>query len=202
MDVRHDTQQAARPKGRPRSTAVGEAITEATLDLIAESGSIETLSIEAIATRAGVGKATIYRRWPNKEALVVDAVGTLKGAIPELDGDSVRADLIVLANTIRRSSDTREGKILPCLILELKRNPELARQYDKAMNSRREVTKDVLRGGIARGELRADIDIDTVTAMFSAPLLMMSVMGNYNEVEREGLAERVVDTLLNGIAAR
>ncbi|ADD44630.1 TetR/AcrR family transcriptional regulator [Stackebrandtia nassauensis] len=202
MDVRHDTQQAVRPKGRPRSTAVGEAITEATLDLIAESGSIETLSIEAIATRAGVGKATIYRRWPNKEALVVDAVGTLKGAIPELDGDSVRADLIVLANTIRRSSDTREGKILPCLILELKRNPELARQYDKAMNSRREVTKDVLRGGIARGELRADIDIDTVTAMFSAPLLMMSVMGNYNEVEREGLAERVVDTLLNGIAAR
>lgn len=202
MDVKDDTQQAARPKGRPRSTAVGAAITEATLDLIAESGSIETLSIEAIATRAGVGKATIYRRWPNKEALVVDAVGTLKGAIPDLEGDSVRADLIVLANTIRRSSDTREGKILPCLILELKRNPELARQYDRAMNSRREVTKDVLRGGIARGELRDDIDIDTVTAMFSAPLLMMSVMGNYNEVEREGLAERVVDTLLNGIAAR
>lgn len=196
-----DTAQAVRPKGRPRSAAAGEAITEAALDLIAESGSIDTLSIEAIATRAGVGKATIYRRWPNKEALVVDAVGTLKGAMPKLSGTDVRTDLILLANTIRRSSDTREGRILPCLIMELKRNPELARQYEVALNSRREITKTAINAGIARGQLRADIDVDTVTAMFSAPLLMMSVMGTYSEVEREGLAERVVDTLLDGIAA-
>lgn len=196
-----DTAQAVRPKGRPRSAAAGEAITEAALDLIAESGSIDTLSIEAIATRAGVGKATIYRRWPNKEALIVDAVGTLKGTIPRLGGVSVRDDLILLANTIRRSSDTREGRILPCLILELKRNPELARQYDVAMSSRREITKSVIRAGIERGELRGDLDVDTTTAMFSAPLMMMSVMGMYNEVDREQLAERVVDTLLNGITA-
>ena len=197
----NDGAPTARPKGRPRSTAAGEAITEAVLDLIAESGSIESLSIEAIAARAGVGKATVYRRWPNKEALVVDAIGTLKGAMPELAGESVREDLLAVARTIKRSSDTREGKVLPCLVFELKRNPELARQYDVSMRSRHEAVNAIFRRGIASGELRADLDVETVGAMFTAPLMMMSLFGSFPVVERDGLSERVVDTLLDGLAA-
>ncbi|MGH8877754.1 MAG: TetR/AcrR family transcriptional regulator [Stackebrandtia sp.] len=198
--VVNDDAPAARPKGRPRSTAAGEAITEATLDLIAESGSIESLSIEAIAARAGVGKATVYRRWPNKEALIVDAIGTMKGEIPDLAGETVRDDLLAIARTIKRSGDTREGKVLPCLVLELKRNPELAREHDAAMRSRREVINAIFRRGVTTGELRGDIDVETIGAMFTAPLMMMALYGNFPNVERHGLSERVVDTLLHGIS--
>ena len=74
---------APRSPGRPRSVRADEAIVAATLDLLAEGMSVDVLSIEAIAARAGVGKATIYRRWPNKEALLIDAVAAMKGPLPE-----------------------------------------------------------------------------------------------------------------------
>ncbi|MGH8794640.1 MAG: TetR/AcrR family transcriptional regulator [Stackebrandtia sp.] len=199
--IAKDDVSTTRPKGRPRSAAAGEAITEATLDLLAESGSIEALSVEAIAARAGVGKATIYRRWPNKEALVVDAVGTLKGVVPPLKGESVRDDLLTIMRAVRRSEDTREGRILPCLALELKRNPELVKHHERALESRKEIVRQVLRRGIASGELRADIDVELVNAMVVAPILVVTVYGMYSTVGRNKLAERVLDTLLDGIAA-
>ena len=73
--------------GRPRSARVDEAIIEAVLDLLVEGVTAEALTIEAVATKAGVGKATIYRRWVNKDALLVDAVAALKGPLPEIEGD-------------------------------------------------------------------------------------------------------------------
>src|SRR5687768_10175832 len=82
--------------GRPRSARADEAIIEAVLALLADGVSADQLSIEAVAARAGVGKATIYRRWSNKEALLVDAVASLKGPLPELAGVSVREDLLTL----------------------------------------------------------------------------------------------------------
>src|SRR4030095_12401343 len=75
---------SARP-GRPRSERAERAIIEATLDLLAEVG-IAALSIEQVAARAGVGKATIYRRWPNKEALIIDAAASMKGPVPPIGG--------------------------------------------------------------------------------------------------------------------
>ncbi|WP_324802820.1 TetR/AcrR family transcriptional regulator [Stackebrandtia sp.] len=200
--VAKDEAMVARPKGRPRDPATGEAITEATLDLIAEIGSIDALSIEAIAARAGVGKATIYRRWPNKEALVIDAVGTMKGVSPPLKGVSIREDLADLARVIRRSEDTREGRILPCLTWELKQNPELARRHEESVRERRERVHETLRRGIANGELRDDIDVETVGAMFLAPLMMVAVFGSFPNIKREGLADRVIDSLLDGIAKK
>src|SRR5215510_2614841 len=82
--------------GRPRSARADEAIIEAVLDLLAEGTPAEALSIEAVAARAGVGKATIYRRWSNKEALLVDAVASVKGEPPRIAGESVRDDLVTL----------------------------------------------------------------------------------------------------------
>ena len=64
----------ARPPGRPRSERAARAIIDATIDLLAEEGGVAGVSIEAVAARAGVGKTTIYRRWPNKEALIIDAL--------------------------------------------------------------------------------------------------------------------------------
>ena len=69
--------QERKAPGRPRSARADEAIIEAVLDLLAEGTPFDALSIEAVAARAGVGKATIYRRWSNKEALLFDAVRTV-----------------------------------------------------------------------------------------------------------------------------
>src|SRR5688572_25412027 len=86
----------ARPPGRPRSARADEAILEAVLDLLQEGVAVDALSIEAVAARAGVGKATIYRRWENKERLLLDAVRRLKGDPPRPPGKSVRDDLVML----------------------------------------------------------------------------------------------------------
>src|SRR5436190_22729254 len=84
-----------RRPGRPRSEQAEQAIIEATLDLFAEQG-FEGVCVEAVAGRAGVGKATIYRRWPNKEELLLAALGSLKSPFPEPKGVSVREDLIAM----------------------------------------------------------------------------------------------------------
>ena len=106
------------------------------LDLLAEGTTAEALSIEAVAARAGVGKATIYRRWPNKEALLVDAVGALKGPLPEMPGESVRDDLVTLLRSTIKVRASRAGRIMPCLIPEFQRNPELQRQVSSGSSSR------------------------------------------------------------------
>src|SRR5258707_9557057 len=85
--------ETTRRPGRPRSEQAEQAIIDATLDLFAEQG-FEGVCVEAVAARAGVGKATIYRRWPNKEELLLAALGSMKSPIPELSGISVRDDLL------------------------------------------------------------------------------------------------------------
>src|SRR5262250_1503083 len=92
-------QDQARRAGRPRSEQADRAIIRATLDLFAESGA-EGLCIEQVAARAGVGKATIYRRWPGKEDLLLDALGALRAPLPEPKGESVRDDLTALVEAI------------------------------------------------------------------------------------------------------
>src|ERR1039457_2818369 len=82
-----------------------QAIIEAALALFAESG-VEGLCIEQVAARAGVGKATIYRRWPGKEDLLLDALASLKTPLPEPGGLSVREDLIALLEAM--STDTAD----------------------------------------------------------------------------------------------
>src|SRR6478752_9758109 len=99
-----DETQAARPAGRPRSARAEKAIIEATLDLMGEGMSLAELSIEAIAARAGVGKTTIYRRWSNKEDLIVDALAQLKPPLPEMRGRSVREDLIGYLEVVQRDA--------------------------------------------------------------------------------------------------
>src|SRR5438105_3885308 len=82
---RHEHRHAVRRPGRPRSEAAEKAILEAVIDLFIEGEPYGTLSVEQIAARAGVGKATLYRRWPNKEALVIDAVARLSEPCPVPD---------------------------------------------------------------------------------------------------------------------
>jgi AcrR family transcriptional regulator len=193
---------APRSPGRPRSTRADEAIIEAVLDLLAEGSTIESLSIEAIAAKAGVGKATIYRRWSGKQALLVDALRTLKGQPPTPKGESVRDDLVLLLRGVGPNFDARASKIMPCLVPEVHRSAEQHALYQELVQPRRQLTREVLRRGVEAGELRADLDIELVTLMLTGPVLMQRILRWSPDLDGDDLPERVVDTLLGGLSRR
>src|SRR6266511_2641912 len=147
--------QDRKSPGRPRSARVDEAIIDAVLEMVAEGHTVDALSMDAVAARAGVGKATIYRRWPNKEALIIDAVASMKGPVPPIGGKSVRDDLVTLLSRVGKHSETghnetehnepnRAGKIMSCLLPELQRSRSLHHASDEITDSRRARMREVL----------------------------------------------------------
>ncbi|MEU0570083.1 TetR/AcrR family transcriptional regulator [Nonomuraea sp. NPDC005983] len=191
----------ARPAGRPRSEKAERAIIEATLDLIGEGMGVSELSIEAIASRAGVGKTTIYRRWSNKEDLVVDALATLKAPPPPVKGESVRDDLITLLDAMRGEADqARTRCVMNIAMSESDRYPRLMERFFKAaVEPRRQAMRDVIARGVANGELKPDLDVEMVMRILSGAMMMFRKWGEPSELAPD-LAERLVDTVMTGIA--
>ena len=192
---------AARRPGRPRSERADQAIIEAALSLFAESGP-EGLCIERVAARAGVGKATIYRRWPGKEDLLLDAIAALKAPLPEPGGHSVRDDLVALLDAMcQETADPRRAREFALLLGEGAKYPRLmARYVETVVEPRREVVRGVLRRGVASGELRPDLDVEAALFMLIGAVL---VRGRYEQQAiPPGYPEQVVDELLQGLAAR
>ncbi|MGK5550521.1 TetR/AcrR family transcriptional regulator [Actinomadura kijaniata] len=188
---------AGRTPGRPRSERAEQAIIEATIDLLAEESGVAGVTIEAVAARAGVGKTTIYRRWPNKEALIVGALATLKGPLPELPGRSVREDLLVLGEALTAERHAKHGRCFFNVLGGAEKHPELyARYRQDVIEPRREVMRGVLRRGVERGELRPDVDVEVVMTLLVAPFAMRGP----REALAPGFVETAVDTLLRGIA--
>ncbi|MFF0316007.1 TetR/AcrR family transcriptional regulator [Micromonospora sp. NPDC005252] len=196
------TAGAPRSPGRPRSIRADEAIIEATLDLLAEGSTVEALSIEAIATRAGVGKATIYRRWAGKDALLLDALRRLKGIMPQPAGHSVRDDLLLLVGAVGQNVDPRAAKIMPCLVPAVNRSPDQYQLYQTIIEPRRQLMREVLRRGIDEGLLRPDIDVEVTMALLTGPMLIQRVLQWNPELDERNLPTQVVDGVLDGIRAR
>lgn len=188
--------------GRPRSERADKAIVEATLDLLAAEGGVDAVSIEAVAARAGVGKTTIYRRWSGKESLIVDALAAIKAPPPEPGGTSVRDDLIAQLDAKRMDTmDPRLGCLFWTVQSSAEKYPELARQYaERIVEPRRDKIRQVLLRGVERGELRADLDVET------ALMLLGGALHTRHRAPAEPLPEdytrRVVDTFLLGAYVR
>ncbi len=191
-----------RTPGRPRDTRCDDAIISATLQALADSG-FTGLSMEAVAARAGVGKATVYRRWPSKDALVSDALRTLANVSGGVETGSLRDDLVAWLNTVRRHNiQTLSGRIMPRLLAEKEAHPDLFEAYRKrVMAPARERVATVLRGGVVSGELCPDIDIDLVTDMLIGPVAYWQYTGHSHDVSGSRVAG-VVDTVLRGIVRR
>lgn len=177
-----------------------KAILTAALDLFAECGP-DALGIEQVAARAGVGKATIYRRWRGKEDMLLDAVATLRSQLPVPQGRSVRADLISILDWIcREAADPRRARLFALLQGEGARYPRLLKQYlDTVVEPRREVVASVLRRGVATGELRENTDIDAATLLLNGAVLA-SMSGQAQADSR--YARRLVEELMRGLASR
>jgi len=128
--------------------------------------------VEGVAAKAGVGKATIYRRWPAKLALVLAAVGELAAhPLPELTTGDTRDDLVtLLRHIIDALTTTIAGRILPGLIAEAVRSPELLEVLHDFWISRRGLMLQVLERGSAQGDLPKDIDHELIADLLYGPV--------------------------------
>src|ERR1700733_100496 len=163
---------AARRPGRPRSEQAEQAILEATIEAVGDRG-IDGVSCEDVAARAGVGKATLYRRWPGKEDLLIAAFAALKRPLPQPRGESVRDDLIAMLEVVAADADDpRYAQHYALLHAEGERYPRLVALYkERVMEPRREAMRSVLRRGAASGELRPDIDLEVAVLALTGAVI-------------------------------
>jgi len=196
-----DEQVAARRPGRPRSERAERAILDAALELFAESG-VSGVCIEAVAARAGVGKATIYRRWPGKEDLLLDALALLKSPLPEPAGASVREDLVAMLGVMYRdAADPVRMRRYTLLLGEGEKYPKIMQRYKETIvEPRRDLIRSVLRRGVASGELRPDSDVEVAMWLLTGAVVARGKDGA-QQVAAD-YAEQVVDELLLGLAPR
>jgi AcrR family transcriptional regulator len=148
---------AAPRRGRPRDAQAEQAILRATIALLSEVG-FNQLSIGAVAARAGVGKPTIYRRWPSKAELVLDAVERLAPPFPTADTGDPHTDLRqVVPELIVNLTSSPVARATIALAGDAEMVGRLGQRY---LRPRRAATADILHRAIAAGELRADIDVE------------------------------------------
>ena len=199
-DTGSATASVRRP-GRPRSEAAEQAIIEATLDVFAEHG-FEGVCVELVAARAGVGKATIYRRWPNKEELLLAALGSLKSPYPEPMGVSVRDDLLSIVEVMcADKADPRKARRYALLLGEGEKYPRLMARYKaEVVEPRREMIRSVIRRGIETGELRPDTDVE-ISMLTLTGAIMAQEKSAAGTLDGD-FAARLVDGLLLGCSAR
>jgi AcrR family transcriptional regulator len=162
---------AARRRGRPRSAEADEAILDATLDLFADLG-FDGLSVEAVATSAGVGKATIYRRFPSKVDLVMAACTRVTQQVtPAADTGSLRGDIEALvARLVHLLTGTVAGRVVPQMISEAVRRPDLRRAHRAFIAERRRAMIDAVRRAVARGEVATDADAELAADLVAGPV--------------------------------
>ncbi|HZD00291.1 MAG TPA: TetR/AcrR family transcriptional regulator [Actinomycetes bacterium] len=195
---------AGKGPGRPRSERAHQAILQATTELLLEQGFAE-MSVEGVASRAGVGKATIYRRWPSKADLVAEAIAQLSHKVLDpVDTGSVRGDLIVLSEQAFHTQEAGDvTQIMIKLMSERARHPELQDAFmRRVVQPRRRVVADVLERGIARGELRQDVDVELLVDLLAGVIMYRSLLTakHFPPLDREAL-ERVIDMVFHGVAA-
>jgi AcrR family transcriptional regulator len=188
-----------RRPGRPRSASVHRAILDAAVALFVEAG-LEGMSVEAVAARAGTGKAAIYRRWPSKEDLVVDAISQAFAAAPTTDSGSVREDLVRLGRELHGlMGASATGGVFPRMAAEVARRSRLGRLYgQRVIGPRRAAFAEALRRGMERGELPADTDVELAIDLLVGGLLLRRLTGRLRR--SDPTPEHAVDILLAGLA--
>jgi AcrR family transcriptional regulator len=190
-----------RSPGRPRSAAAHEAILDAARELLIEEG-FTRLRLEHVAARAGVGKNTIYRRWPSKEALTLELLLAL--AQPHLAirdvGDTHEELLAAVENPIRAITETEFGPVIRAMMSQIAGNPAIGDPFRSAVvAARRAEIGLVIERGIARGDLRPDADPSVATELLAGPVYFRLIFGGSLDGD---LAIRIVDAVLHGFGRR
>lgn len=157
--------------GRPRSEKTRQAILTASYDLLLLNG-FRSITVEGIAERAGVSKATIYKWWPNKAAVVLDGFFAATESMLEVpDTGSAKEDLLIQAGNLASFLTSSKGKVITELIAEGQSDENVAKEYrNRYFNPRRLISQHILERGIERGELNKDLDIKLSIDLIFSPL--------------------------------
>lgn len=160
-----------RKPGRPRSRKTHDAILSAAIALTREVG-YDAVTMDAIAVRAGAGKATVYRHWKAKETLVAEAIGGIVSAIPAPNSGSTAGDLLrMMRAALAMYDDPATGALLSGLVAAMARSKLIARAVRAGfVESFRKAMRTILARGIASGELRQDTDPELAIDLLSGPL--------------------------------
>jgi AcrR family transcriptional regulator len=182
--------------GRARNPRTHQAILDAAVELLAELG-YQELSIERVAARAGVGKATIYRWWNSKSALVIEAMQHgMPLAPPPHTGDlhtDLRATVAAAAHTY---SATAVGAAVPALAADISRDPATAERLRQFLRPRRDAARELLHRAAATGQLPADVDIETVIDLFVGAIFYRKLVRGI-EID-DAMIEQLVSLILDG----
>lgn len=190
--------RAAR-RGRPRDERCDVAITAAALALLRERG-FPGVTVEAVAARAGVGKATIYRRWPSREALVADVLRSVTSELAVVDTGDLRADLKRFARALARHlAEHLGGGLLPALVASAVADPEVRALLQRLAAERRTGPVALVRRAVARGELRPGTDPEVLVDLIAGPLFYRLLISGGSLSPRA--VDRLVDTVLAGALA-
>lgn len=197
--VHKDGNQAA---GRPRDARTTQSILKAALELGVESG-FDGLTVEGVAARAGVGKSTIYRRWPDAWSIVADAVlADAARFAPVLERATARESFRVSMRLIARAFRGRLGGILRPLIGRAQVDKTLRQALGKHwLHARREISREIVRRGIASGELRAGLEPDIVLDALYGPLYHRLLVPYNGDAVRlsDAYIDALIDTVFGGL---
>lgn len=186
-------------RGRPRSTDAHRRILDAARELLTDR-SFSELRLEHVAARAGVGKATIYRRWGSKEALAQELLAELAGPHIAVDETgSTREELVAcVGNPMWAVTETPFGPVIRSLLSQIATNPALGDPFRATVvQARREEIARVIARGVARGDLRPDVDTTIATELLVGPVYFRLMFGGELTIE---FAHRIVDSVLRGFA--
>jgi AcrR family transcriptional regulator len=188
-------------RGRPRSEKARKAILEATAELLLARG-LSGVSMDAVAEHAGVSKATIYRWWPTKETLALDALYTEWAAASPAPRDTgtLRGDLLSLLRPWARLVGERpHARVIAALLSEVQTDPAFAEEYRRhVVEPRRELATNVFLRAVERGEINAGTKIDVALDLIYGPLYHRLLHGHAKLTDR--FVQDVVDMVLTGIA--
>jgi AcrR family transcriptional regulator len=194
-------QDQSRPRpGRPRSEQARVAVLRATSELIREVG-LRAMTTEEIAARSGSSKATIYKWWPNKYAVAVEAfLSEMLTESPDPDTGSAVEDLRVALRGLIRFYASTSGRVFAQLVGEAQFDPVIARELrDRLVGSRRQLVRAIFERGVARGELRAEVDPEAAIDLVFGPAMYRLVAGH--APLDDAAADAIVDAALRGLAA-
>ncbi|EEL58621.2 TetR family transcriptional regulator [Bacillus toyonensis] len=157
-------------RGRPRNIETQKAILSASYELLLESG-FKAVTVDKIADRAKVSKATIYKWWPNKAAVVMDGFLSAAARLPVPDTGSALTDILTHATSLGSFLISREGTIITELVGEGQFDSKLAEEYRaRYFQPRRLQAKQLLEKGIKRGELKENLDVDLSIDLIYGPI--------------------------------
>jgi AcrR family transcriptional regulator len=157
--------------GPSRSEVARREALAATADLIAERG-VDNLTIEDVAARSGVAKTTIYRHWPSRGPLIIDAVRSCWAHLPTPDTGDLRTDLVRLfEGMVRVDLSSLAGRIMPSLLSAAGRDPEVERLTRELAEERARPVREILGRAVARGELSTAVDEEVALGLVVGPLL-------------------------------